>query len=146
MLKIGIESNGDITVNFPEQNRWTGLLAEMERVESEANTGNPVSPILGPFDSATVAVTLQGFILARTIHLFLMAHFFIQISENLHLVSYIRWWSARAVIPCLLEGPGLLVECAKNSIFVNSVSILIAVDIGIHLIGLVIQVTSKSKI
>lgn len=58
---IGIESNGDITVNFPEQNRWTGLLAEMERVEpSESNVAaNPPSPLLGSFDSATVAATLQ---------------------------------------------------------------------------------------
>ena len=58
----GIESNGDITVNFPEQNRWTGLLSEMERVEpSESNvTANAPSPMLGSFDSATVAATLQG--------------------------------------------------------------------------------------
>ena len=61
-LFLGIESNGDITVNFPEQNRWTGLLSEMERVEpSESNvTANPPSPLLGSFDSATVAATLQG--------------------------------------------------------------------------------------
>ncbi len=62
ICSLGIESNGDITVNFPEQNRWTGLLAEMERVEpSESNvTANPPSPQLGSFDSATVAATLQG--------------------------------------------------------------------------------------
>lgn len=50
-------------VNFPEQNRWTGLLAEMERLEvtdPETTGANTPSPLLGPFDSATVAATLQG--------------------------------------------------------------------------------------
>lgn len=60
---LGIESNGDITVNFPEQNRWTGLLSEMERVEvsETATVTNSPSPLLGSFDSATVAATLQGY-------------------------------------------------------------------------------------
>ena len=59
----GIEGNGDVTVNFPEQNRWTGLLTEMERLEvtdPETTGPNTPSPLLGPFDSATVAATLQG--------------------------------------------------------------------------------------
>lgn len=62
-ISEGIEGNGDVMVNFPEQNRWTGLLAEMERLEvtdPETTGANTPSPLLGPFDSATVAATLQG--------------------------------------------------------------------------------------
>ena len=59
--------NGDVTVNFPEQNRWTGLLVEMERMEvSDSDVlavANTPSPLLGPFDSPTVAATLQGILL-----------------------------------------------------------------------------------
>ena len=61
---IAIASNRcDVTVNFPEQTRWTGLLSEMERVDSSGAL-EPValtpSPPLAHFDSATVAATLQG--------------------------------------------------------------------------------------
>lgn len=72
---IAIDVNRcDVTVNFPEQNRWTGLLSEMERVFVQSGEGEPANSAaetgacsssssslqLGPFDSATVAATLQG--------------------------------------------------------------------------------------
>ena len=79
VIFIAIDMNrSDVTVNFPEQTRWTGLLSEMERVsvqsgdrESLNSTADTVgvaacssssssSLQLGPFDSATVAATLQG--------------------------------------------------------------------------------------
>ena len=77
--EIGIESNGDITVNFPEQNRWTGLLSEMERVEpAESNvSANPPSPLLGSFDSATVAAALQGICHLFKIFFALMFNFYL---------------------------------------------------------------------
>ena len=61
---IAIESNRcDATVNFLEQERWIGLLSEMERVDSSGALEPVVStpsPPLAHFDSATVAATLQG--------------------------------------------------------------------------------------
>ena len=53
---VGIERNGDVTVNFPEQNRWTGLLSEIEHADGpdvDCLDGNGPSPSLGSFDSTT---------------------------------------------------------------------------------------------